>query len=167
MTVIAMTGEIGSLAADALAGLAKELDLAVGEGRASLIQRELTDAQWRRIEPLILGKEGDKGRHGEDNRLFVDAVLWLVRAGAPWRDMPPEFGNWNSVWKRYRRWAKRGVWKRVFDALNEDPEFEYPIIDPTIMRARQNAPGASFARLALRIATSIIPSSIPHGDARP
>ena len=51
-----------------------------------MIRRELTDAQWRRIEPLIPGKEGDQGRHGEDNRLFVDAVLWLVRAGAPyWR----------------------------------------------------------------------------------
>ena len=62
-----------------------------------MIRRELTDAQWRRIEPLVPGKKGDKGRHGEDNRLFVDAVLWLVRAGAPWRDLPEEFGKWNSV----------------------------------------------------------------------
>jgi transposase len=71
-----------------------------------LIRRELTNAQWRRIEPLIPGKEGDKGRHGEDNRLFVDAVLWLVRAGAPWRDLPEEFGKWNSVFRRFRRWAR-------------------------------------------------------------
>ena len=58
-----------------------------------MIRRALTDAQWQRIEPLIPGKKGDKGRHGADNRLFVDAVLWLVRAGAPWRDLPEEFGN--------------------------------------------------------------------------
>ena len=58
--------------------------------------------------------------------MFVDAVLWLVRAGAPWRDLPKEFGNWNSVFQRFRRWAKKGVWKSLFNALVEDPDFEYP-----------------------------------------
>jgi transposase len=76
-----------------------------------LIRRALTDGEWRRIEPLIPGK---KGRHGADNRLFADAVLWLVRVRAPWRDLPEEFGKWNSVFKRFRRWAKKGVWKRLF-----------------------------------------------------
>jgi len=104
--------------------------------------RALTDAQWRCIEPLIPGKEGDRGRHGEDNRLFVDAVLWLVRAGAPWRDLPEEFGNWNSVFQRFRRWAKKGVWERLFKALVENPDFEYLIIDSTIVRAHQHAAGA-------------------------
>ena len=84
-----------------------------------MIRRELTDAHWRRIEPLIPGKKGDKGRPGEDNRLFVDGVLWLVRAGAPWRDLPEEFGKWNSVFRRFRRWAKKGVWKRLFTELGE------------------------------------------------
>jgi transposase len=107
-----------------------------------LIRRELTDAQWRRIERLVSGKEGDKGRHGEDNRLFVDAVLWLARAGAPWRDLPEEFGHWNSVFQRFRRWAKKGVWERIFNALVENPDFEYLIIDSTIVRAHQHAAGA-------------------------
>jgi putative transposase len=84
-----------------------------------LIRRELTDAQWHHIEPLIPGKAGDKGRHGKDNRLFVDAVLWLVRAGAPWRDLPEEFGKWNSVFKRFRRWGKKGVWKRLPQPLRD------------------------------------------------
>ncbi len=110
--------------------------------RAILIRRGLTDAQWQRIELLIPGKKGDKGRHGEDNRLFVDAVLWVARAGAPWRDLPPDFGNWNSVFQRFRRWAKKGVWQRLFDALVEDPDFEYLIIDSTIVRAHQHAAGA-------------------------
>jgi transposase len=107
-----------------------------------LIRRELTDAQWRRIEALIPGKAGDKGRHGEDNRLFVDAVLWLVRAGAPWRDLPEEFGKWNSVFRRFRRWARKGVWKRLFTELGENPDLEYLIIDSTIVRAHQHAAGA-------------------------
>jgi transposase len=107
-----------------------------------LIRRQLTNAQWRRIEPLIPGKKGDKGRPGEDNRLFVDGVLWLVRAGAPWRDLPGEFGKWNSVFRRFRRWAKKGVWKRLFTELGEDPDLEYLIIDSTIVRAHQHASGA-------------------------
>jgi putative transposase len=107
-----------------------------------LIPRALTDGQWQRIEPLIPGKKGDKGRHGADNRLFVDAVLWLVRAGAPWRDLPEQFGNWNSVFRRFRRWAKKGVWQRLFAELGENPDLEYLIIDSTIVRAHQHAAGA-------------------------
>ena len=107
-----------------------------------MIRRALTDGQWQRIEPLIPGKKGDKGRHGNDNRLFVDAVLWLVRAGAPWRDLPDEFGNWNSVFRRFRRWAKKGIWKRLFTELGENPDLEYLIIDSTIVRAHQHAAGA-------------------------
>jgi putative transposase len=107
-----------------------------------LIRRELTDAQWGRIEKLVSGKDGDKGRHGEDNRLFVDAVLWIARTGSPWRDLPDEFGNWNSVFQRFRRWAKTGVWERVFKAMCENPDFEYLLIDSTIVRAHQHAAGA-------------------------
>ena len=107
-----------------------------------MIRRELTDAQWRRIEQLVPGKEGDRGRQGEDNRLFVDAVLWSARAGAPWRDLPTEFGKWNSVFQRFRRWAKKGVWERIFNALLENPDFEYLILDSTIVRAHQHSAGA-------------------------
>ena len=107
-----------------------------------MIRRELTDAQWQRIELLVPGKKGDRGRHGEDNRRFVDAVLWLARAGAPWRDLPDELGKWNSVFQRFRRWAKKGNWERIFNALVENPDFEYLIIDSTIVRAHQHAAGA-------------------------
>ena len=109
---------------------------------AILIRRELTDKQWQRIERLVPGKKGDRGRHGEDNRRFVDAVLWVARAGAPWRDLPEELGKWNSVFQRFRRWAKKGDWERIFNALIENPDFEYLIIDSTIVRAHQHAAGA-------------------------
>lgn len=107
-----------------------------------MIRRELTDAQWQRIEQLVPGKKGDRGRHGEDNRRFVDAVLWVARAGAPWRDLPEDLGKWNSVFQRFRRWAKKGDWERIFNALIENPDFEYLIIDSTIVRAHQHAAGA-------------------------
>src|SRR5436853_7622004 len=69
----------------------------------------LTDAQWAKMEPHCLGKPTDPGRSGSDNRRFVEAVLWIVRTGSPWRDLPALFGNWNTVFKRYRDWVKAGV----------------------------------------------------------
>ena len=107
-----------------------------------MIRRELTDVQWVRIEKLVVGKKGDKGRSGEDNRLFVDAVLWVLRTGSPWRDLHPELGNWNSVYVRFRRWAKKGVWESLFKVLADDPQFEAIMIDATIVRAHQHAAGA-------------------------
>jgi putative transposase len=106
-----------------------------------MIRHRLTDEQWGRIENLVPGKPGDPGRSGKDNRLFVDAIIWMARTGAPWRDLSPFFGNWNSVWKRFRRWAKAGVWERILAALADDPDFESVIIDGTIIRAHQHAAG--------------------------
>lgn len=102
----------------------------------------LSDGQWQRIAPLLPGKDGDPGRSGEDNRLFVEAVLWLVRTGAPWRDLPARFGKWGSVWKRFRRWALKGVFERVFTELSVDPDFEYALIDGTIMKVHRHGAGA-------------------------
>ncbi len=102
----------------------------------------LRDDQWERIAPLLPGKAGDPGRSAADNRLFLEAVLWIVRVGAPWRDLPEYFGNWNSVFQRFRRWAKRGVFDTVFQALSEEPDFEYVIIDGTIVRVHQHGTGA-------------------------
>jgi transposase len=104
-------------------------------------RHRLTDAQWERIAPLVPGKPGDPGRRGENNRLFVEAVLWLGRTGAPWRDLPPEFGRWNSIYRRFWRWAKRGVWSRILEKVIEDPDLEHLIIDATIVRAHQHAAG--------------------------
>ena len=102
----------------------------------------LNDDRWERIAPLLPGKPDDPGRSGEDNRLFVEAVLWVVRTGSPWRDLPEAFGNWNSIFVRFRRWAKKGVFERVFNVLSGDPDFEYAIIDGTIVRVHQHGSGA-------------------------
>ncbi len=102
----------------------------------------LTDRMWHRIESLCPGKVGDPGGTAADNRLFVEAVLWHIRTGSPWRDLPPRFGKWNSVFQRFRRWAKRGVFERIFKALSEEFDLEYVCIDGTIVKAHAKAAGA-------------------------
>src|ERR671921_2042073 len=102
----------------------------------------LRDDQWERIASLVPGKVGDPGRSGADNRLFVEAVLWIVRVGAPWRDLPQDFGKWNSVFQRFRRWVRSGVFDQLFEALSADADFEYVIVDGSIVRVHQHGSGA-------------------------
>jgi len=99
---------------------------------------ELTDEQWEAIESLLPGREGDPGVHGADNRLFVNAIIWVARTGAPWRDLPERFGEWNSVYQRFNRWSKSGVWERVFHSL-QSPDLKALLLDSTIIRAHQHA----------------------------
>jgi len=100
------------------------------------------DAAWEKVAPLLPGKPTDPGATGKDNRLFLEAVLWRVRTGVPWRDLPGAFGKWNSVFQRFRRWVKGGVFERVFACLSGEPDFEYALIDGTIVTAHQKASGA-------------------------
>jgi len=73
---------------------------------------------------------------------MLEAMIWILRTGAPWRDLPPEYGSWNSVYTRFSRWSQKGVLKRVFDKLAEDHDNEGYMIDATIVRAHQDASGA-------------------------
>ena len=109
---------------------------------AVLIRTVLSDTQWDRIKGLVPGKESDRGVTGRNNRLFVESVLWVARRGAPWRDLPAEVGAWNSTFRRFSRWSKAGVWESLFKALADDPDFEYVMLDSTIVRAHQHAAGA-------------------------
>ncbi len=101
----------------------------------------LSDAQWARIEPLCAGREGDRGRTGEDNRRFVEGVLWIGRTGAPWRDLPSRHGKWNTVFVRFRRWTKKGVFDRIFKELSSDLDFGEVQVDGTNVRVHQHATG--------------------------
>lgn len=104
-------------------------------------RRTLTDAQWHRIEEHLPGKKGDPGRSGADNRLFVDAILWMAYNAARWRDLPPDFGRWTGVHARFRRWSHAGVWERLFESMAEDPDFEYVLVDSTISKVNADASG--------------------------
>jgi putative transposase len=107
-----------------------------------MARRELRDDQWEKIRDFLPGKKADPGRTAADNRKFIDAILWIARTGAHWRELPESFGPWNSVFVRYNRWSKAGVWERLFHALSDDPDFEYIMIDSTIVRAHQHSAGA-------------------------
>jgi transposase len=106
-----------------------------------MVRRTLSDSQWKRIKPLLSGKKSDRGVTARDNRTFVEAVLWIARTGSPWRDLPEELGPWMQTYVRYNRWAKRGVWQRVFEALADEPDLAHLMIDGSIVRVHQH--GAS------------------------
>ena len=101
----------------------------------------LRDDQWDAIRDLIPGREGTVGVTGKNNRLFIEAVLYRYRSGIPWRDLPQHFGDWKNIHRRHSRWAKSGIWERIFKALLEDPDNEYAMIDSTIVRAHQHSAG--------------------------
>lgn len=115
-------------------------------------RRTLTDAQWARIEHLVPGKKGDRGRTATDNRLFLDAILWLARTASPWRDLPPDLGNWRTAHCRFRRWTHAEVWESLFKALSRDPDFEYVLVDATICKAHADANGAKGGLRLTRLA---------------
>jgi transposase len=113
----------------------------------------LKDEQWERMSPLLPGKPEDPGRSGSDNRLFLEAVLWMVRTSAPWRNLSATFGPWNTVFQRFRRWVQAGIFERLFQALSGDPDFEYALIDGTIIRVHQHGTGAKGGLVVRRSGT--------------
>lgn len=108
----------------------------------------LTDAQWQLIEHLLPGRAGHVGRPAANNRLFVDAVLYRYRAGIAWRDLPERFGDFRVIHLRHSRWSRSGVWQRVFEALAQDADNEWAMIDSTIVRAHQHSAGAKKTKAA-------------------
>ena len=106
----------------------------------------LRDDQWERIEQLLPGKAGDRGVTAKNNRRFVEAILWIMRTGSPWRDLPAEFGNWHRTYVRFSRWREKGVFERIAQAMRGDADMEYLFIDSTIVRAHQHSAGAQKKR---------------------
>jgi transposase len=122
-------------------------------------RHEIMEEHWARIKDLLPGLAGDPGVTAKDNRLFVNAVLWIAKTGAPWRDLPERFGPWDTAWKRFDRWSKKGVWKRIFETL-QDPDLEWMILDSTVIRAHQHAAGKKGV-------PRVRPSAVPQADSAP
>ena len=110
------------------------------------VRKLINDEQWSKLSPLLAGKEGDEGATAKDNRLFLEAVLWILRTGSPWRDLPTELGNWHTTYTRFSRWGRSGRWQMILDAVSGDKDLEVLMIDSTVVRAHQHAAGAQKKR---------------------
>ena len=103
---------------------------------------ELTDEEWNQIKDFLPPERGRRGRPSKCNRLMLNAMLWIIRTGAPWRDLPEHYGSWKSVHTRFSRWSKQGVWAKVLENIASHPDDEFHMIDSTAVRAHQHAAGA-------------------------
>ena len=113
---------------------------------------EISDADFDRIKGHLPGQPGQHGGVARDNRRFINAVLWIARTGAAWEDLPERLGHWNSQWRRFDRWAKKGRWDPILAALR-DPELDVLILDSTAVRAHPCAAGAKKSGTALAART--------------
>ena len=105
------------------------------------VRTRLNERQWKRVADALCELRSRRGRPPRDDRNFVEAVLWIHRTGAPWRDLPDELGSWKTVYNRFDPWAKTGMWAKLFDSLRTDSDDEWHAIDSTIHRAHQHAAG--------------------------
>jgi len=103
-----------------------------------MARKILRDDQWDRMKDLLPGTLSDCGVTAKDNRLFVEAVLWIARTGSPWRDLPKCFGHWHRVYVRYNRWSKKGIWSKLFETLSDDQDLESLMVDGSIVRVHQH-----------------------------
>ena len=109
---------------------------------ASYHRHDIEDRSRDLIKDLLPGQRGQWGGVAEDNRRFIDAVFWVLGTGAPWRDLPPDYGGWKNARRRFCRWRDKGVWERLPEAVVDDPDFERPMVDSTCVKARRVAAGA-------------------------
>lgn len=105
-------------------------------------RHDISDHIWQRIEDFLPGKLGKWGGRAKDNRTFINAVFWIIRTGCPWRDLPPDLGNWKNTHRRFCRWRDKGVWESILERLIEDPDYEWLMIDSTFVKAHNHAAGA-------------------------
>lgn len=105
-------------------------------------RHDISDITWNIIEPHLPGRKGMWGREAKDNRLFINAVFWILRTGAPWRDLPPDYGDWKNTHRRFCRWRDKNIWENLLEHIIADPDFEWLMIDASHMKVHQHASGA-------------------------
>lgn len=105
-------------------------------------RHDITDKAWEKISAMLPGQRGQWGGIAKDNRKFINGVFWILRTGAPWRDLPPEYGKWGSVHQRFRRWRDNGTWEKILEALIEEPDYEWLMIDGSHCKVHPHASGA-------------------------
>jgi len=105
-------------------------------------RHDLSDAVWAILERHLPGQRGQWGGIAHDNRRFLNAVFWILRTGAPWRDLPPDYGDWTKTHRRFCRWRDKGVWAALLDQVIDDPDFAWLMIAATHLKVHPDAAGA-------------------------
>src|SRR5918993_926273 len=111
-------------------------------------RHELTETQWTKIQPLLPPERPAVGRPNSDHRPVLNGILWRLKTGAPWRDLPERYGKWETVYSRFRRWQQAGVWDRILATLQQQADADGQVdwllhfVDGTVVRAHQHAAGA-------------------------
>ena len=111
-------------------------------------RHELSDEQWQQLKPLLPPEKPETGRTNLDHRSVINGILWILKTGAPWRDLPERYGKWQTIASRFYRWQKKGVWDRVFAHLQQIKDgdghldWEVHYVDGSVIRAHQHAAGA-------------------------
>ena len=109
---------------------------------ASHRRHDISDKLWKLLQPHLPGRAGSVGRPSYDNRLFINAVFWILRTGSPWRDLPPDLGKWKEVQRRFCRWRDRGVWEKLLEVFIDQPDCEWLMIDASHCKVHPHASGA-------------------------
>jgi len=105
-------------------------------------RHDISDHVWELLASHLPGREGSWGGKAKDNRLFLNAVFWILRTGAPWRDLPPDYGDWKNTHRRFCRWRDRGLWEKLLEQVLVDPDYEWLMIDATHSKVHPHAAGA-------------------------
>ena len=105
-------------------------------------RHDLSDHQWSLIENHLPGRKGSRGGQARDNRQFINAVFWILRTGAPWRDLPPDYGGWSNTHRRFIRWRNKGVWTKLMLTLSGEKDMEWLMIEATHIKVHPHAAGA-------------------------
>lgn len=105
-------------------------------------RHDISDRVWSLLESHLPGREGSWGGIAQDNRQFINAVFWILRTGAPWRDLPPDYGGWSNTHRRFIRWRDKGIWEKLLEQLVIDPDFEWLMIDATHIKVHAHGTGA-------------------------
>jgi len=105
-------------------------------------RHDISDRVWRLLESSLPGRKGVWGGKAKDNHLFINAVFWILRTGAPWRDLPPDYGDWKNTHRRFCRWRDKGVWEALLEKLVTEPGYEWLMIDASRIKVHPHAAGA-------------------------
>ena len=105
-------------------------------------RHDISDRIWQQIKPYLPGRKGSRGREVKDNRLFINAVFWIFRTGAPWRDLPPDYGDWKNTHRRFCRWRDKNVWDKLVEQIIDEPDLEWLMIDASHVKVHPHAAGA-------------------------